>query len=59
MEVINFGENKYYNGSEIFKKDPSFFYGCYNNVRNIIKKKKIKEDDYIWSYKKERSLDQE
>ena len=52
IELIEFNDNEYYNASDLHKSDPAFFYGCRNNTRNIVSKKKISEKDYIYAYKK-------
>jgi hypothetical protein len=47
-EVI-IGTNKYYNAEDLSKYDPTYFYGCSRTVRNIIKRKAIKRDNYIYA----------
>lgn len=52
LEIIDINDMDYYNASELHKKYPNFFYGCANNTRNIIKKKKITEENILWAYLK-------
>jgi hypothetical protein len=52
IELINFDNSEYFNASDLFIKDPAYFYGCNNNPRNILNKKKIDSKNYIWAYKK-------
>jgi hypothetical protein len=40
LEIVTIGDIEYYNATELHKSDPNFFYGCANNTRNIIAKKK-------------------
>lgn len=52
LETIYLNNKEYYNTKELLKNDPTYFYGCRNKVRNIIKKKKIKEEATHYGYKK-------
>ena len=44
-------DNEYYLGEDIYEYDVCYFRGCIN-VRDIIKKKKLQMNDYIYAYKK-------
>ena len=46
---ITIGTNIYYSADELSKYDPAYFYGCARTVRNIIKKKIIKQDNYVYA----------
>jgi hypothetical protein len=37
---------KYYSANELYNENPAFFYGCRNNVRNIVDKKEIENVIY-------------
>jgi hypothetical protein len=37
---------KYYSANELYDENPAFFYGCRNNVRNIVDKKEIENVIY-------------
>lgn len=50
--TIELNDNEYYLATDIKKFNKNFFYGTNNNVRNIVKKKDIQEDDYIHAYQK-------
>lgn len=52
MEQITVNDIDYFNASELHENDPNFFYGCANNTRNIINKKKIDNNNILWAYKK-------
>ena len=47
-EII-IGKNKYYNAEELSNYDQTYFYGCSRTVRNILKKKTITTDNYIYA----------
>ena len=46
---ITIGTNKYYNAEELSNYDPSYFYGCSRTVRNILKKKMIEPENFIYA----------
>ena len=48
----NFEETDYYLVNDIYDFSKEFFYGCRNNPKNIIKKKKIKQESIYFAYKK-------
>jgi len=48
---ININNEIVYNAKEIYKYDTSFFIGC-SRIRLIIEKKKLKQEDYFFAYKK-------
>lgn len=50
MEVIIINNTDYYKADDIYKKTPTYFYGCANNPRNIVDKKKISVNDHIYAY---------
>ena len=51
METITINKKDYYNGEEVRSQDPAYFRG-YVNIRDFIKRKKIDECHYIYSYTK-------
>jgi len=50
-QSININNETVYSAEEIYKYDPSFFIGV-ARVRLIIEKKKLKDSDYLFAYKK-------
>ena len=42
--------------NDIYDFSNSFFYGCRNNIRNIVDKKNISEKDHIFAYNKDNGL---
>lgn len=49
-ETIKLNNGEYYLATDIYDFDNAFFYGTNNNIRNIINKKKIANDDHIYAY---------
>lgn len=49
-KIINFDDNEYFDAYDVFVFNSAFFYGCGNNPRNIIDKKKVDIDNYAWAY---------
>ena len=51
---INIINNKqYYNAKDLFNNNKNYFYGCANNPRNIITKKKLSDANYVFAYIKD------
>ena len=48
--TITINKTEYYHATDIHNFDSAFFYGCRNNVRNIVEKKKMEDNDYIYAY---------
>jgi hypothetical protein len=46
---IDNNETIYYNSKELQKYDPLFYWGCKTKPRNIIKKRKICESEYLFA----------
>lgn len=53
INSITINNDIYYHVDDIFNFNPSYFYGCGKNMRNILKRKKIDEDEYIFAYQKQ------
>jgi len=45
--IIN--NNKYYNANDLSEYDPTYFFGCSKTVRNILGKKKIDKNNYVYA----------
>ena len=54
--TIQINNKEYFWANDIYDFDNSFFYGCRNNIRNIVDKKNISEKDHIFAYNKDDSL---
>ena len=50
--TIQINNNDYYISNDTYDFDSSFFYGTNNNIRNIVDKKKIPEEDHVYAYVK-------
>ena len=48
MQIININNNTYYLCTDLFKKFNDIFSNC--KGRDVIKKKKLKENEYIYAY---------
>lgn len=44
--------NKFYAALDVHDFAPEIFYGCRNNLRNIIDKKNIDENDHVYLFRK-------
>jgi hypothetical protein len=53
-ETVKINDKEYYQASDIYKFDSAFFYGTNNNLRNIVDKKKISDEEYIYAYIKDK-----
>ena len=53
FNTITINGTEYYKADDILIFDKGFFYGCRNNVRNIVAKKKIDQCDHIYAYNKD------
>jgi hypothetical protein len=51
-EIYTINANQYYNASDVHTKNSAFFYGCNNNPRNIVAKKKLSAETYVYAYTK-------
>ena len=51
--IIQINNKEYYSANDIYDFDNSFFYGCRNNIRNIVDKKNIGDKDHIFAYNKD------
>jgi hypothetical protein len=49
-KLISVDNNNYYLAKDIIEYDAPFFHGANTNIRDIIKKKNITKDNYIYSY---------
>lgn len=52
-QTYNFENTEYYLINDLHAFDKSFFYGCRNNPKNLIKKKKIANEDLYFAYTKD------
>ena len=52
IEVTTINGVEYYQADNVYTVNPKFFYGCANNPRNIISKKNIPNDCYVYAYDK-------
>lgn len=52
--TIFLNDKEYYLSEDIYKFDSSYFYGTGNNIRNIVNKKRISQDDHIYAYIKDK-----
>lgn len=53
IEIFTINNNQYYKADDVYAKNSAFFYGCANNPRNIIAKKKLSDDLYLYAYTKD------
>jgi len=51
-EIHTINKNQYYSANDVYNKNNSFFYGCANNPRNIVTKKNLPVDTYLYAYTK-------
>jgi hypothetical protein len=47
--TIKIKKHEVYNAEDVYKFDQVYFNGC-SRIRNIINKKKLTDNDYIFSY---------
>lgn len=52
-EIHTINANQYYNASDVHTKNSAFFYGCNNNPRNVVAKKKLSAETYVYAYTKD------
>lgn len=53
LQIITINNIQYYNAKDVYELNAAFFYGCANNTRNIVKKKKLADKDYLYAYMKD------
>jgi hypothetical protein len=46
---LQIGEQEYYNSKDLQAYKPEFYYGCTSKPRNIITKKKIPKEEYVYA----------
>jgi len=51
-KTISINDTEYYLSNDIYDFDNSFFYGTANNIRNVVNKKNIPKEDYLYAYNK-------
>ncbi len=56
METTAINGIEYYKADDVYSKNPAYFYGCVNNPRNIIAKKNLSDDNYLYAYTKDNKL---
>jgi hypothetical protein len=52
-EIHTINTNQYYDASDVYAKNSAFFYGCKSNPRNIVAKKKLSAETYVYAYTKD------
>lgn len=51
--IITINNQQYYKADDIYEINPKFFYGCANNIRNIVTRKNIPNNSYLYAYMKD------
>ena len=51
--TVEMSGQEYYNATDIYNFDPLYFAGCNGNVRNIVIRKKISNDEHMYAYLKD------
>jgi hypothetical protein len=53
-QTVKFKNHEYYLATDIYDFDSAYFHGTNKNVRNIVEKRKISVEDYIYAYIKDK-----
>ena len=53
ININTINNKQYYNAKDLFNNNKNYFYGCTNNPRNIIARKKLSDADYLFAYIKD------
>jgi hypothetical protein len=53
LEVVKINNKQYYKADDVYTRNPGYFCGCDNNPRNIIDKKQLAQDYYLYAYVKD------
>ncbi|QKF94783.1 BRO N-terminal domain-containing protein [Fadolivirus algeromassiliense] len=53
IDTLTINNNQYYKADDVYSINPAFFYGCASNPRNIVTKKNLSADLYIYVKQKD------
>ena len=53
LEIVTINNKQYYKADDVYDRNSAFFYGCANNPRNIVDKKNISQENYLYAYLKD------
>jgi len=53
IETLTINNIQYYKANDVYEKNTAFFYGCANNPRNIVAKKNIAPESYLYVKQKD------
>ena len=52
LEIVIINNKQYYKADDVHERNSAYFYGCANNPRNIVDKKNISQENYLYAYLK-------